>query len=199
MTDGYLPGALTKLHDAVSGLIDPRPEIIDGKTRYTDSWYRQLKDSLPGNQGNERGSSAPLPGCWLDALDLIIQIDDDVSRWQPAGLDTPERLGLLEARPWRPQDVRQLGDLAGIIGEWAEDIRELLRGSAHWTLPNPCPACGTQTVMRRDSGGDLVRQPALQIGGGGCTCQHCRAAWDPNQFVWLARLLGYDLPPGVLE
>jgi hypothetical protein len=54
-------------------------------------------------------------------------------------------------------------------------------------------------VYHRDSAGELVRQPALQIGVWGCECMACRAFWAPDRFVFLARVLGYELPEGVLE
>ncbi|EUA18451.1 putative phage protein [Mycobacterium xenopi 3993] len=61
------------------------------------------------------------------------------------------------------------------------------------------PGMRKKTVYRRDNAGDLVRQPALQITTQGCVCQHCRTVWGPERFMLLAKVLGYDLPPGVLE
>jgi hypothetical protein len=33
----------------------------------------------------------------------------------------------------------------------------------------------------------------------GCTCQHCGAHWTPDRSLFLCRLLGFELPAGVLE
>ncbi|WP_424712782.1 DUF7340 domain-containing protein [Mycobacteroides abscessus] len=63
----------------------------------------------------------------------------------------------------------------------------------------PCPACQKRWVYRRDSSGENVRQPALQLTAQGCSCQACRYTWDPSYFVHLARVLECPLPEGVLE
>ena len=54
-------------------------------------------------------------------------------------------------------------------------------------------------MYRRDSGGERVRQAALQITTAGCQCMACRHVWTPDKFVFLARVLAFDLPDGVLE
>jgi hypothetical protein len=54
-------------------------------------------------------------------------------------------------------------------------------------------------VYRRDSAGELVRQPALQIvAEQGCTCQACRHCCTPDLYLHLCRVLGFDLPDGVI-
>jgi len=76
----------------------------------------------------------------------------------------------------------------------------LLGDSAGPYVTAPRPACGATTVFCRDSAGELVRQPALQIvAEHGCTCQACNYCWAPAHYLYLARVLGYELPPGVLE
>jgi hypothetical protein len=45
----------------------------------------------------------------------------------------------------------------------------------------------------------MIRQPALQIGPNGCTCSKCRAHWPPEKFLWLANLLGFEKPLGLVE
>ena len=197
--DGHLPSALQRLEDAIAALCDPVQHMVDGHRRYTDSWYRQLRDSLPGNQRGEGGGSAPLPGCWLDALILLDEIDTAVACWHRQPGTTPERLHALHERGWRPQDCRQIGELAGNIEAWTRDIKSLLIVEKHWTLPAPCPACGATVVYRKDSAGEVVRQAALHIGPDGCECLRCHTVWEPARFVFLAKLLNYDKPVGVLE
>lgn len=195
--DGALQPARRRLEDAVSALCDPKPVPTDQGTRWVDPLYQQLQDSLPGNRGTG-GTNAGFAGCWITALDLLTEIDTAVSAWQTTGIDTPHRLALIETRSWRPQDCTSIDQITAACQAWAESIRTLLNPTPHWTLPSPCPACGTRTVYRHDSG-DQVRTPALQVGPHGCQCGKCKTVWAPDKFVFLARLLGYELPDGVLE
>lgn len=202
--DGNLPAALERLSRAISALIDPRAEVMDGRTLWTVSLYAQLHESLPGQRGSGGRGSPNLPGCWLDALDLIVDIDDRVAGWvpvrmacHPGCISTPGRLAALEARSWRPQDTRELDGYSGALEGYAVEIVALLSAERHWSLPEPCPRCGVSRVLRRDSAGDLVRRAALQISPTGCTCGHCGSRWAPDQFAFLAGLLGYEQPEGV--
>ncbi len=210
--DGNLPAARQRLGNAISALIDPKPETrqhdTDGtKIEWLDSLYDQLCDAVPGGQGN--GSSPPKssPPMCIDAIDLLTSIRVKTSEWEPrpnidaSGDPGPIeiiRLKALDARLWRPQDCTHIATIATTIQGWCASIRELLTPERHWTLPNPCPACQTAIVYRKNSAGESVRQPALQIGPNGCTCQNCRYTWDPQHFAHLARVLG-TMPDGVLE
>lgn len=61
----------------------------------------------------------------------------------------------------------------------------------------PCPSCGRRWYYRRRDN-ENIRQPALQLViETGCTCQACGAFWPPERFLFLVRLLGFDLPAGV--
>ncbi len=201
--DGALKPALTQLGDAIHRLCGPQTRWIDGTLMHAASRYIQLLGSTAGEQNNtgNGGGSKSRPPCWVDALDLRTEIDTAVEIWQPAYTGTPAtvgRLRWLEQRKWRPQDCRQIEQITQAVAEWAAAIDALLDPPRRWTLPSPCPACNTATVYRRDAAGDMVRQPALQIGPQGCHCIKCRAQWAPDKFVWLARLLG-SLPENVLE
>lgn len=202
MTDGFLPGALTKLRDAVSQLIDPRPEIVDGKKFYTPSLYRQLTDDIAGQQGQTHSPPRSLPLIWCEAFDCLHEIDTTISAWQPAGADTPGRLHLIETR-WvttgRPQDVNSINQITGCVNAWVGSIKKLLFENHTKTLSAPCPRCHETTAYHRDSTGEVVRGPSLQLTKDGCTCMNCRTTWDPEHFEHLARVIGCDLPNGVLE
>jgi len=196
--DGQLRPALHRLTDAIALLCDPHLEVVAGRHRHTPSWYQQLRDSLAGGQ-SEGGGGARLVPIWADALDLLIEIDTAVACWQPAGTSTPDRLRAIEHH-WtttgRPQDCRQIDQISGIVTSWVTGqggIRRLLTEERRWTLPNPCPACGTAIAYRKDSGGATVRIPALQISPTGCACAACRTVWPPDKFEWLARVLGYEM------
>jgi len=51
------------------------------------------------------------------------------------------------------------------------------------------PSCGARFVYRQGAG-ESVRSWALRVSEDGCECSGCRAFWPPEEFHWLARLLG---------
>lgn len=202
--DGALQPALQLLGDAIHRLCGPRSQFMEGKLLWSESRYMQLRDATAGEQVNTGGGggSKSRPPFWTDAFDLLKEIDESVACWQPAYDGVPPTVGRLrwiEARSWRPQDCRQIGQITGAVAEWAAQVDALLDPPRRWTLPNPCPRCGKAVVYRKDPGGESIRQPALQIGTEGCSCANCRAVWPPDQFEFLARVLGYERPEGVLD
>lgn len=201
--DGNLPAALKTLGDAIHRLTGPQSRFMDGALHWASSRYMQLQESLHGEQVNAGtgGGSKSRPPFWTDAHDLLQEIDEAVACWQPAYTGVPPTVGRLkwiEARKWRPQDCRQIEQITGAVAEWAAQIDALLDPPKRWTLPYPCPSCEETIVYRRDSGGDRVRQQALQISEQGCTCVACKAYWPPEKFTWLGRVLG-SLPDNVGE
>lgn len=224
--DGDLRTARKHLADAIHRLtgrtrytIDRDPDgehRTDPRTHTTvafgDSLYTQLRDMIAGAQGTQLGSTArSMPPLWVDAADVLTDIDTTIAAEQPdPGIfdgdlsteptaDTIRRLHLIDDRTWRPQDVTHIEHLTDLINGWVTRIEELFDPPERRSLPNPCPACNTKVVYRRDSAGESVRQPALQIGVYGCECLHCHTVWGPDYFTHLARVLGYDRPAGVLE
>ncbi|ALA48631.1 hypothetical protein POPTART_85 [Mycobacterium phage PopTart] len=217
--DGNLPAAKTRLGNAISALIDPKPEYTEGTTRWRDSLYDQLTEEIPGSQGNASRIPQSSPPLCIDAVELKTEIDATVAAWEPSSYwvfgppyPVPQRdltrehtpltvlrLQLLERRPWRPQDTHGIEQISGRIEAWCESIKTMLNPPPKWSLPNPCPACDTAIVYRKNSAGETVRQPALQIGPSGCVCQNCHHEWGPQLFQHLANVLGYELPAGVLE
>lgn len=203
--DGNLPAALKALHDAVHLLIEPRATLHEGAVINGPSLYLQLWDAVDGestNGGGAGGGAKSRPPFWIDAWDLKNEIDQTLEAWQPAFTGVPATVGRLRCfvqRKWRPQDAKQMEGAAAVVAAWTNQVDELLNPKPKWTLAAACPACGTKTVYRKDSAGESVRQPALQIGPTGCTCISCRYVWDPSRFQILAGALGYPLPPGVLE
>lgn len=215
--DGNLPAAKTKLGNAISALIDPKPHTLkreydDGTSvgvEWIDSLYDQLTDAIPGGQGNASRVPQSSPPMCIDAVDLMHKINTRTAEWEPrpeidaSGDITTTmaiiRLKSLDNHGWRPQDTTHIENIAAEIESWCEAIKSLLNPARQWTLPNPCPACDVAIVYRRNSSGEVVRQPALQIGPAGCVCQNCHYGWSPEYFVHLARVLGYELPQGILE
>jgi hypothetical protein len=202
--DHQLPHVRRKLGHAIHALINPVPEITNGKIRHTESLYHQLAQAIPGSKQHRSGVAQSQPPMWLDAMDLLTEIDTHVRRWQPdtdtyQGPPTVARLTLIDQRTWRPQDTPLLAGYANQLKAWTKRIQTLLTDQHVKHLPAACPACDKTTIYRRDSAGELVRQPALQITTHGCECQACHTTWGPEKFLFLAKLLGYALPAGVLE
>jgi hypothetical protein len=198
--DGNLPAAKHDLDYAVSKLIEHSHAIFGNKLYAGPSLYMQLYDAVGGEQcstGNGGGNKSR-PPVWLDALDLLTEIDTALEAWQPAYSGVPATVGRikhLQQRKWRPQDVRQICQIIAALNSWVLSINTLLNPNPSWTLPNACPACHRAVVYRRDSGGDLIRQPALQIRRGGepyCRCENCRTVWPEALFPLLAGTLGYQ-------
>jgi hypothetical protein len=226
--DGNLPAALAALQTAIHGLIGETPQLAGrpdcpdchnndcpddceqhtcpGHLTPTESLYMQIYDAVGGGRtGQSKGTSRPrsLPTGWIDAQQIIDEIDTAVAIWQPAYTGTPATVGRLRwmlKSKYRPQDVHGLEQKTQILKEWATEINTLFDPPSVKHFSEPCPACGAKTAYRKDSAGEVVRMPALQIvTDKGCTCQACHYVWGPELYVHLARVLGCDLPAGVLE
>lgn len=202
--DGALRPALAALSDAVHALCGTQSDFRANKTVYAPSRYMQLQDAVEGatiNTGGGGGSKSR-PPMWVDAYDLLNEIDVAVECWQPAFVGVPPtvgRLNCINARSWRPQDCRQIEQITSAVQSWVESIKELLDPKPKWTLPYPCPSCMTKTVYSRDSGGEMIRKPALLvIPEVGVSCLKCRAHWPHGKLLFLGRLLG-SLPSNVGE
>lgn len=202
--DGALQPALQLLGDAIHRLCGPQSQFMDGKLLWASSRYMQLRDATAGEQSNSGGGSGgkSRPPGWLDALSMLKEIDETVACWSPQLNGVPVtigRLNTLRDKKWRPMDVRQIEQIANAVALWADEIDALLDPPRRWSLPSPCPSCNTSIVYRRDAAGEVVRQPALQIGVDGCVCARCHTTWGPQLFTHLARVLGYEMPAGLLE
>ena len=184
-SDGYLPAALDRLYAAVGALIDPVKQLHDDTVVSAPSLYEQLVGSIPTTkcEGFGRLQGRSVPPVWTDALDLRVEIDDKTREWQAGhqGATTPARLRAVAAKPWRPQDTDGVQQIAGNVESWAVSVQSLLAPAAVKHVSAPCPACGATTAYRRDSAGERVRVPALQIITQlGCTCLVCRHTWGPE-------------------
>ena len=200
MSDGNIQAAHTKLTRAVDRLCKPRMAVYHDQTRYALSLYRQLESDLAGTQGDTRTPAKSLPPLWIDAAQLRIDMDSQTRSWCPKEHGIPQRLGNLSAKTWRPQDTDLVTEMARMVDMWCETILHLLDPESVKHITAACPSCGRSFVYRRDSAGESVRQPALKVVTNvGASCQHCDAHWAPDRYMFLCRLLGFDLPEGVLE
>jgi hypothetical protein len=200
MPDGNIQHARTKLGRAVQRLTGPQIAVYD-VTVYAPSLYDCLKSDLAGTQGDTRTPAKSLPPLWLDASMLLQDIDVQTVKWIPIPGRTPDRLQRLSFQAFRPQDTDLVTTMASTVEHWCESILNLLDPQSRKFISGaPCPSCGKKTVYRKDSAGETVRQPALKlVVSQGCTCQACGAFWAPEKFLFLGRLLGYEIPEGVLE
>jgi len=200
-SDGNLPAALDRLYIAVAALIDPVKEMHDGVIVSAPSLYEQLSGELPATRSDGVGQLArrSLPPVWTDGLNLKIEIDDTTRCWGSDAATAPARLRALAARAWRPQDAAAVEQIAGHVESWTVSVKSLLSPASVKHISVPCPACGATSVSRRDSAGEPVRAPALQIVTElGCTCQACRYVWSPAYYLHLAKVLGLAAPAGVI-
>lgn len=195
-----LPDAVDELHSAVAGLIDQAKELVNGRILAGPSQYEILLSEIPATRGEQgsRGVATSVAPAWADAIDLQATIDRRVKSWIPEGDSTPARLRVLASRRWRPQDVRAVRDIAAEVSSWTVSIKALVEPAHVKTVAAPCPNCNQRWYYRNHSG-EQVRNPALQIVAEvGCSCQCCRAFWPPTQYLFLVRLLGFEMPAGVV-
>ena len=190
-----------RLSKAVHRMIDARPGLAGTKTAYQPSLYDTLVGDLAGTQGETRTPAKSMPPCWIDAVQLRADIDTTVRRWKPGQQgSTSNRLRILAEQPWRPDDTVHVLAIAKTVESWCESIAHLIDPEHVKHVSAPCPTCGTATVWRTDTAGERVRTPALKlVTESGCTCQACGAHWEPTKYLFLVRLLGWELPDGVLE
>lgn len=168
------------------------------------SLYDSLVQAIPaaknatGLIGQRSGKiSAPL---WTDALDLRVEIDGREEVAPRQGDDSRAIVGLGRRQMATARLCPSLEDIAARLESWAIQINSLLNPQHVKHLSVPCPACNATYVYRRDFAGERVRQPALQIvADTGCTCQACRHTWLPQHYLLLCRVLGFEVPAGVIE
>jgi hypothetical protein len=211
--DGALIPAKQLLEDALHALCGPQSRLVNGKLLVVPSRYMQIRDAADGEQSNAGGGAGgkSRPPGWTDAFDIRNEIDQAAAIWCPQLCGVPPTVGrlrfLVEQTGWRPQDCHKMKQITDAMLEWAAAIDALLEPepvvylmAAHPDSgPAACTNCGAKRVYRKDSAGELVRQPALKVTKDGCRCQFCRASWEPGQLRMLAAALGYPLPDGVLE
>lgn len=133
--------------------------------------------------------------CHAGVLALLVEIDDGVAGWLREGFGTTDKLGRLRDRTWRPQDCGLLEAHTAQLARWAVTAAELLRDRPpEVALRLPCPSCGRRFFYRQTNG-ESLRTWALRVSEDGARCQACDAAWLPERFEFLARLLGCPALP----
>ena len=190
-------GAVTELQHAVAALVDEQTATFQGAARISPSLYGLLREELAASCGiGEKLAklhAGSKPTVWVDALDLLNEMDTAVAVWHPGGDSTPARLRALAARPWRPQDVRGISQITEAVRGWAKAAAALLDPPATREVMAACPRCNVRHTYRQRAG-ERVRQAALQVSAEGCVCMACGASWPPPEFEHLVRLLGVVSP-----
>jgi len=190
ITDGPVVAARRRFTDAVHALADPQPSWVDGTCHWTPAVYTRLRRALRGQPVSSRQVPQSRLPCHAGVLALLVEIDDGVAGWLREGFGTPDKLGRLRDRTWRPQDCGLLEARAADLRRWTVAAAELLRDTApEVALRLPCPSCGRRFVYRL-SHGENVRSWALRVSENGARCLGCDASWATDKFEFLARLLG---------
>jgi hypothetical protein len=191
-------------------------------THIAPSLLDQLREAVAtGTErgGRSRGVGLPLA---VDAHDLLVEIDRRIScrrrSCEPGGECFAHELGVSlvgsEIEPNLREVVAACGvslDLEAILGvrrfltAWITGIGTLFDPPQRWALWDyACPVCQAKTVYRLDdSDGEEKRTAALEVSWLGtgrskvlqCVrCLACQEEWQPNQVLFLGRLLGCELP-----
>jgi hypothetical protein len=192
-----LPLARKRLEDAIDELVHTRRYSmrIDGERKLKrvrlPSLYQQVIEAVQSRRAGAGGKWAGQFPFWADALVLLQEIDYEVRKmhFAPHGWDgwTTQRLAVLRARKWRPQDCDVILRYAEMLDGFAKRAEGLFAPKPI-PLPDPCPECGEKTVYRKQDG-EEVRTPALQIDENGATCGACKANWPVEYLQILGKIL----------
>jgi hypothetical protein len=191
-----LPAEIAIMQDAIWALADPQSRRFNGTYCEAPALYDQLLDSIDGAQGRgHHGAFRSMPLIWVDAVDLLNEIDGVVLDWTPDAKGTTiDRLhALQDAENWTPDTVGTVRKITSKCDGWCRTITSMLDPALSKTISAPCPACERTHVYRNDTAGESVRSPALAIGPTGCICRACGYTWPPERFEMLEHILSHPL------
>jgi hypothetical protein len=202
----------TALHD----LCDPikRGFLTDSmqvSQHEAPSLLNQLRTAVATGKGSAtRGRGRGLP-INIEAHDLLVEIGQRTI-WlvqqtgaSPAGADIEPNLREVVAACGLSLDLESVIGVRGFLRAWVQQIGTLFDPPQRWALwEHACPECDAQTVYRLDeSDGEEKRTAALEVAFTGtdvdrkieCVrCLACLEEWQPNQLMFLGRLLGCEIP-----
>lgn len=185
-----LADAVQRLQAAAAGLVDGEVASLDGRLVEAMSLYEELRECLGGGGPTDcSGKSATLARSpiWVSAFSLLDEIDTAIRIWSDVA-DTPSGIRELAARRWTTDDTHRVIQVARAIEDWTKQA-EALMNPRSVQVRRACPACSERYVYKRDSCGDRVRTPTLQLDSEGVKCLACRASWTYAQAHFLQRLL----------
>lgn len=194
---------------ALAELVDPirRGQWRDDGTvsqHTAPSLLDQLREEV-GNSSNRgaRRKSTPIP-ISADAVDLLNTIGAGTiylvaqADAVPEGISIEAGLRAVVAKAGQWTELEPIAGVKYALTGWVKAIRLLLDPPRRLHIAKPCPRCNRLMVWRRDEAiGEDVQQHVLSIDPAtGCDCLHCGAHWPPEQFEFLASLLGCPPLPG---
>lgn len=175
-----------------------RPDCSCAGTSHTSqpSLYTQISTDIGDTSSPKgKGEGGSRPPLWIDGIDWRNRIDNLAQAWTPHHTGgTVTRLDELSQHAFGPDDTPWLTKANKKLASEITKGETLLDGENQRRLDvvAPCPNCGTQTVRRPDSGGDWVRQTALQLTTAGCRCIACNTWWDKDHLNFLAEVIGCE-------
>lgn len=186
----------TEVHRCTGEKHKPDCACAGSTKAWQPSLYTQIREDIQGLSGNQgQGVSESRPPLWVDGIDWIGKVDRLAEAWTPNGEGgTVSRLDELTKHPFGPSDAAWLKKSTKMVEGIVTEGEVLLQGEEvkRFDVVAPCPQCGTTTVYRKDSGGDIVRQTALQLTVRGCTCVACGTWWDREHLNFLAEVIGCE-------
>lgn len=186
-----LADVVQRLQVVADALVGREVAYLDGTTLTYLSLYEELCELSSGGGGNgesyaatfERGQ-APM---WITGWALVYEIDTAVALWTDAG-NTVDGIRQLTERHWTTDQLRQLTELTDNIVKWVGAAERLINPRTV-QVRRPCPVCAARYTYTKDTHGDHVRTPALQLDAEGVRCLSCRASWGLDQAEFLQRLM----------
>lgn len=176
--------------DAAHALAEPTPVWGGGICRWQESIYDRLRSALTAKSQRATVAAGSRLPCRIDVLSLLHDIDTTTAVWWPDAHNTRDRLAKMREQHWTPQDVERLTAYTTKLQQWTAGGAELLGDRmTSIALRKPCPSCGQLWTHRR-AGAENVRCYALRASDTGAQCLACNATWTPDQYRFLARLLG---------
>lgn len=186
------------------------------------SLLNQLRDAVANGKGSAtRGRGRGLP-ISVEAHDLLVDVRRRITCRQrscpPGWLCFAHDLGLSLVGSEIEPNLREVAAACGLsmdlesilavrrfLTAWAAQIGTLFDPPQRWALWDfACPECDAKTVYRLDdSDGEEKRTAALEVAFTGtdsdraiqCVrCLACLEEWQPNQLMFLGRLLGCEIP-----
>lgn len=187
----------TTIHHCTNHRHKPDCDCAGTSNACQPSLYTQIRDDIQGLTGTTGlGKSESRPPLWVDGIDWLNKVDAIAEAWTPHHTGgTVERLDeLTRNHTFGPDDTSWLHQSAKTVRAVVVEGENLLQGQQvrRFDVVAPCPECGKRTVYRRDSGGDMVRQTALQLTVHGCTCVACGTWWDRDHLNFLAEVIGCE-------
>lgn len=156
----------------------------------------QLIEAIPGGGDSDHGrpsAGSTRAAVALDVVELVHAMQEATRCRTLRGLSEALRAWAQQARHWRTGNPEYLLQAASAAEAWVSTGRTLLNPPKRWSFMAACPQCETSVTHVRDSSGEVVRRPALELdpatGTARCLAPGCGARWDSRRLLLLAQVL----------